>query len=182
MTRRGPRPTTRAPTAAPSTGWAASRTVWRAAPQACEAYAASPPVVLELPFNSLDEARTQGDMPLETLVNSVPADLDRFWGELLERSGTIFGGLSETVRSYPTGGPYPRCRGLTTSDFEQGVVYCPSPEFVAYEQGGANAAAPHDHRRLLGRRAVRRPLGRGRPASSRARAPRAVRPRSSGTA
>ena len=107
--------------------------------QACEAYAASPPVVLELPFNSLDDAQTQGDMPLETLVSSVPADLDRFWGELLGRSGTTFGGLSGTVQSYPTGGPYPRCRGLTTSDFEQGVVYCPSPEFVAYELGGANA-------------------------------------------
>ena len=107
--------------------------------QACEAYAASPPVVLELPFNNLDDAQTQGDMPLETLVSSVPADLDRFWGELLGRSGTTFGGLSGTVQSYPTGGPYPRCRGLTTSDFEQGVVYCPSPEFVAYELGGANA-------------------------------------------
>ncbi len=56
-----------------------------------------------------------------------------------ERSGTTFGGLSGTVQSYPAGGPYPQCRGLTTSDFEQGVVYCPSPEFVAYELGGANA-------------------------------------------
>ena len=108
-------------------------------PNACEAYAASPPVVLELPFNSLDEQRNQGDMPLEKLVDSVPADLDRFWGQLLERSGTSFAGLSGTVKSYAAGGPYPRCSGLTSADFEQGVVYCPSPEFVAYEQGGANA-------------------------------------------
>ena len=107
--------------------------------RACEAYAASPPVVLELPFNDLTDASTQGDMPLETLVSSVPADLDRFWGALLERAGAAFGGLSRTVQSYPAGGPYPQCGGLTTSDFEQGVVYCPSPEFVAYELGGANA-------------------------------------------
>jgi predicted metalloprotease len=106
---------------------------------ACEAYAASPPVVLELPFNSLDDQRTRGDMPLETLVDSVPADLDRFWGALLQRSGTPFAGLSETVQTYVAGGPYPRCSSLTPADFEQGVVYCPSPEFVAYEQGGANA-------------------------------------------
>jgi predicted metalloprotease len=106
---------------------------------ACESYAASPPVVLELPFNTVDEQRTQGDMPLEKLVDSVPADLDRFWGALLERSGTPFEGLSRTVRTYAAGGPYPRCSGLTPEDFEQGVVYCPSPEFVAYEQGGTNA-------------------------------------------
>jgi predicted metalloprotease len=78
-------------------------------------------------------------MPLETLVDSVPADLDRFWGQLLQRSGTQFEGLSRTVKSYAAGGPYPRCGGLTAEDFEQGVVYCPSPEFVAYVQGGANA-------------------------------------------
>ena len=106
---------------------------------ACEAYAASPPVVLELPFNSLDDQQTQGDMPLETLVDSVPADLDRFWGALLERSGTPFEGLSGTVQTYAAGGPYPGCSGLRPEDFEQGVVYCPSPEFVAYEQGGSNA-------------------------------------------
>jgi len=106
---------------------------------ACEAYAASPPVVLELPFNSLDDQQTQGDMPLETLVDSVPADLDRFWGALLERSGTPFEGLSGTVQTYAAGGPYPGCSSLTPEDFEQGVVYCPSPEFVAYEQGGSNA-------------------------------------------
>jgi predicted metalloprotease len=106
---------------------------------ACEAYAASPPVVLELPFNSLDDQQTQGDMPLETLVDSVPADLDRFWGALLERSGTPFEGLSGTVQTYAGGGPYPGCSSLTPEDFEQGVVYCPSPEFVAYEQGGSNA-------------------------------------------
>jgi predicted metalloprotease len=95
--------------------------------------------VLELPFNSLDDQQTQGDMPLETLVDSVPADLDRFWGALLERSGTPFEGLSGTVQTYAAGGPYPRCGSLTPDDFEQGVVYCPSPEFVAYEQGGSNA-------------------------------------------
>ncbi len=69
----------------------------------------------------------------------VPQDLDRFWESAFQASGSSFSPLSESVETYRAGGPYPRCAGLTTADFEQGVVYCPSPEFVAYEDGGANA-------------------------------------------
>ncbi len=108
-------------------------------PTACDGYAASPPVVLELPFNSTEDFQREGDLPLNELVTDIPADLDRFWVEALQGSGTGFPRLSESVRSYQRGGPYPRCTALSAADFDLGVVYCPSPEFVAYEEGGSNA-------------------------------------------
>ena len=96
-------------------------------------------MVLELPFESQADAQTQGNLPLATLVRDVPKDLDRFWESVLQRSGGTFPALSASVRSYVDGGPYPSCAGLTAADFKVGVVYCPSPEFVAYEDGGENA-------------------------------------------
>ncbi|HEY8093453.1 MAG TPA: hypothetical protein VID93_06700 [Acidimicrobiales bacterium] len=105
----------------------------------CDAYAVSPPVVIELPFNNATDYSTQGDLTLQDLVTLVPQDLDRFWESAFQASGSSFSPLSGSVETYRAGGPYPRCAGLTTADFEQGVVYCPSPEFVAYEEGGANA-------------------------------------------
>ena len=92
------------------------------------------------PSTTRTTCSTQGNLPLDQLVTSVPADLDRFWTAALQRSGpTASPRLSASVRTYPDGGPYPPCAGLATADFEQGVVYCPSPEFVAYEAGGENA-------------------------------------------
>jgi predicted metalloprotease len=108
-------------------------------PTACDAYSVSPPVVLELPFESQADADNQGNLPLDTLVHDVPKDLDRFWESVLQQSGRTFPALSASVRSYVDGGPYPSCTGLTAADFKVGVVYCPNPEFVAYEEGGENA-------------------------------------------
>jgi predicted metalloprotease len=107
--------------------------------EACEQYASDPPAVLELPFNGLDDTSRNGNMSLSELTTAVTADLDRFWEETLAGSSTRFSALSATVRTYKDGGPYPACRGLGEKDFQQGVVYCPNPEFVAYEIGGTNA-------------------------------------------
>jgi predicted metalloprotease len=105
----------------------------------CDSYAEAPPVVLELPFNDSRELQNGGDLSLAQVVATVPADLDRFWHEELQGAKARLPALTSTVRSYPAGGPYPACKGLSRADFEAGVVYCPSPEFVAYVDGGENA-------------------------------------------
>ena len=107
--------------------------------EACAAYASVAPVVLELPFDPGTDLGTDGTRPLSLLVKSVPADLDRFWGRELAGRPTAFTGLGDTLRAYKKGGPYPACSGLTAADYEEGVVYCPQPQFVAYEDGGETA-------------------------------------------
>jgi hypothetical protein len=105
---------------------------------ACAAYVADPPVVLELPFESgLQDP--DASRPLSVLVQSLPANLDRFWVHELEVRAKRFTALGQSLRTYPRGGPYPACAGLTPTNFEEGVVYCPKPEFIAYEQGGTTA-------------------------------------------
>jgi predicted metalloprotease len=107
--------------------------------RACDAYAETPPVVLELPFADPSDPTSQSNLTLDELVAKVPKDLDRFWESVLQRSGQSFPALSGSVRTYADGGPYPSCAGRTAADFKAGVVYCPSPEYVAYDLGGENA-------------------------------------------
>jgi predicted metalloprotease len=104
---------------------------------ACDGYSVHAPVVLELPFDSAADASV-GNRSLAQLIDEVPRDLDRFWEAELQHSGRTFPALSGSVRTYADGGPYPACAGLTAADFKVGVVYCPSPEFIAYEQDGEN--------------------------------------------
>ena len=96
-------------------------------------------MVLELPFNDGRDSQAGGDLSLDRLVATVSTDLDRFWHAEFDGTPAALPDLTPTVRSYSKGGPYPTCKGLTAADYEAGVVYCPSPEFVAYEKGGENA-------------------------------------------
>lgn len=105
----------------------------------CDSYTNSPPVVLELPFNDASATAPSSDLTLDRLVTTVPPDLDRFWHLARPNPRDALPTLSRAMRPYPKGGPYPTCQGLTTTDYESGVVYCPSPEFIGYEDGGENA-------------------------------------------
>jgi predicted metalloprotease len=107
--------------------------------ETCARYASVPPVVIELPFDRGTDANADGSRTLSSLVSALPADLDRFWARELAGRAKGFTALGDTLRTYERGGPYPVCATLTDDDYEQGVVYCPDPEFVAYEDGGETA-------------------------------------------
>jgi predicted metalloprotease len=107
--------------------------------ETCARYASVAPVVIELPFDAGAALGPDSGRSLSSLVSSLPADLDRFWGRELAGRPHGFTALGDTLRTYERGGPYPTCAALSADDYEQGVVYCPDPEFVAYEDGGETA-------------------------------------------
>ena len=137
------------------------------------------------PSTASTTPQTQGDMPLDDAGQRGAGRPRPLLGvELLRRSGHDLRRRSAgRSRATPTAARTRRCRGLTTADFEQWRRLLPEPRVRRLRaDGGANARLHDDHRRLLGRRAVRRPLGRGRSSTVSACAPTAARPRSSATA
>jgi len=103
----------------------------------CDSYADVPPVVLELPFANASTNTDRTGPGLARLVAEVPAALDRYWNAQLRSKGAP-PALAGRIRKYQAGGPYPSCAGLTDADYAAGVVYCPSPEFIGYQEGGQN--------------------------------------------
>jgi predicted metalloprotease len=100
----------------------------------CATYPQNPPSVVEIPFTSADDAASGGNLPFDQIVPLATKDLDRFWAEVFQQQGKTWAPLAGSVKTYRHDGPYPSCSGLSADDFKDHVVYCPSGDYIAYDQ------------------------------------------------
>ncbi|MCX6400615.1 MAG: neutral zinc metallopeptidase [Propionibacteriales bacterium] len=115
----------------------------------CKGYADGTPVVLELPFNDVEDEARGGDAPYDQIINGVPYDLEDFWSQLYPElaDGQAWKPLSGFEPFDPAKAP--PCGGIDTSAYV--LFYCIDDDFVAfdnvtampriYEQGGDYAVA-----------------------------------------
>ncbi len=87
--------------------------------------------LIDIPFDTADP--NVGNLPFDTdddndIVTLLPADLTRFWTDLLATSGTAF--TAPTVLLYPTAGPFPPCDGRAEDTYPNNSFYCASTNQV----------------------------------------------------
>lgn len=116
---------------------------------ACAEFADGTPVVLELPFETEEDAATGGNAPYDSIINGVPFDLEDYWSQLYPeltegQAWTPLAGVEPFDPSSP-----PACGDADTSTFA--LFYCVPDDYVGfdnvdvmpriYEQGGDYAVA-----------------------------------------
>lgn len=100
-------------------------------PERCADYGTSPPVVVQLPFLSADDAATGGNLPLDELLTSASLDLNRYWVGLLPEFLEV-GGLQPFD---PTEG-VPSCgdEELRREDVEYTIFFCEPDNAVFFDE------------------------------------------------
>lgn len=116
----------------------------------CKSYKDGTPIVLELPFTTEADAATGGELPYDSIVNSVPYDLEDFWSQLYpELSGGEKWIPLKAIEPFDPSQGSPKCGDSDTSGFA--LFYCVPEDYIAfdtvsempriYEQGGDYALA-----------------------------------------
>ncbi len=126
----------KAPTGAPSIGSAASRTGCDDGVAECDAYAAGPPGGAGAAVRRRErQPGWRRPQPRPPGGHAFPPTSTASGSRVRRQSG-------RAPRSHPDSRGVRRraahirpAAGLTAADFKAGVVYCPNPEFVAYERG-----------------------------------------------
>ncbi len=132
--------------------------------RSCDAYAVTPPVVIELPFNDAADVSTKGNLPLPKLVGLVPQDLDRFWVSTFEASGSSFSPLTPVPADVSPRWPLPSLHRADHGGLRAGRGLLPQSRVRRLRGRRHQRPAAGHHRGLLRRRAVRGPVGAGGPA------------------
>ncbi|MEO6605879.1 MAG: neutral zinc metallopeptidase [Aeromicrobium sp.] len=116
----------------------------------CKAYKDGTPVVLELPFETQEDADAGGNSPYDSIINGVPNDLEDFWSQLYpELSGGAKWTPLAAIEPFDPAQGSPKCGDADTSGFA--LFYCVPEDYIAfdtvrempriYEQGGDYALA-----------------------------------------
>jgi predicted metalloprotease len=101
----------------------------------CRPYLDNPTPSTLMPFTSMQDAQSGGNLPADEVLTSVQAALDWFWGELLQENGIEF--TKPTITSYPHDGPFPACDGMADDDFPNNFFYCAATNEVMFDAGFA---------------------------------------------
>jgi predicted metalloprotease len=99
-------------------------------PAKCATYPKNPPTVIELPFNQGDLG-TGGNEPYAQILQDVPTDLDRYWGQVFAARGKTFIPLEADLKAFPTGGPFPVCGGKPVP--AKAVTFCERDGIIYYD-------------------------------------------------
>ncbi len=100
-------------------------------PKKCKSYEDGTPIVLELPFNSEEDAASGGDAPYDTIVNKVPYDIEDYWTQVFPK---ISNGKAWTpLKDYEPFDPAkaPTCNGQPTTDFS--LFYCVPEDYIGFD-------------------------------------------------
>ncbi|WP_327098978.1 neutral zinc metallopeptidase [Nocardia vinacea] len=98
-------------------------------PETCRDYKDGSPPVIELPFRSLQELATGGNVPYDQVLNLVPADLEDFWAQTFPAL-THKPWTPVDVVGFDPGEP-PTCGGSPPSDYV--LFYCAPEDYIGYD-------------------------------------------------
>jgi predicted metalloprotease len=115
----------------------------------CKNYRDDDPMVLELPFSTEEDAAREGNMPYDSIVNSVPYDIEDYWTQVYPElsDGQEWPPLRSIEPFHPDEPPV--CGGSPAEGYV--LFYCVPDDYVGwdnvmgmprvYEQGGDYAVA-----------------------------------------
>jgi len=97
----------------------------------CKSYKDGTPIVLELPFNSEEDAASGGDAPYDTIVNKVPYDIEDYWSQVFPKisNGKAWQPLKDYVPFDPSNAP--TCGGDSTAEFS--LFYCVPDDYIGFD-------------------------------------------------
>jgi predicted metalloprotease len=104
--------------------------------QRCAAWAQNPPLILELPFTSLQDVIQGGNLPFRDVVPTTKQDLDLYWGQFTFK-GAPYKSVSDVIAYNPKDKKsLPECPSLKlkASDYKDTVFYCADNDFIAYDR------------------------------------------------
>jgi predicted metalloprotease len=104
--------------------------------QRCAAWAENPPLIVELPFTSLQDVIQGGNLPFRDVVPTTKQDLDFYWGQFTFR-GAPYKSVSDVISYNPKDKKsLPECPSLNLkpSDYKDTVFYCADDDFIAYDR------------------------------------------------
>lgn len=104
--------------------------------QRCAAWRENPPVIVELPFTSLEDVLQGGNLPFPEVVPTTKQDLDLYWGQFTFQ-GEPYRTVSDVISFNPKDRQsLPECPSLNLepSDYKDTVFYCADDDFVAYDR------------------------------------------------
>jgi predicted metalloprotease len=101
----------------------------------CKDYRDDNPIVVELPFNDVEDEAAGGDAPYDSIVNGVPYDLEDYWThvypELTEgQAWPPVAGIEAFTPDNP-----PMCGGQSAEGFA--LFYCVPDDYVGWDNVGA---------------------------------------------
>ncbi|MCV7155443.1 neutral zinc metallopeptidase [Mycolicibacterium pyrenivorans] len=118
-------------------------------PDSCKDYRDDDPMVLALPFNDAEDEARGGNMPYDSVLNTVPYDLEDYWTQVYPE--VVEGQQWVPVRGLEPFDPYnpPDCGGDSTDGYA--LFYCVPDDYIGwdneiamrqvYRQGGDYAVA-----------------------------------------
>ncbi|MEO5723325.1 MAG: neutral zinc metallopeptidase [Ilumatobacteraceae bacterium] len=97
--------------------------------------------LIDIPAVAGDASR--GNLPLtdpshSDIVTLIPNDLTRFWTEQLAGAKNLTF-TPPTLLLYPSGGPFPPCKGVSDSEYKDNIFLCDATNQVMVDQGFAQA-------------------------------------------
>jgi predicted metalloprotease len=98
----------------------------------CATYPESPPLVLDLPFESDAEYESGGNLPLDEAIEAAAIDLNSYWSEAEEGFVEI-----DAVQPYdPDGEELPVCgsREYTREELAFSIFYCAADNYVGFDE------------------------------------------------
>jgi predicted metalloprotease len=104
--------------------------------QRCAAWAENPPVIVELPFTSVEDVLQGGDLPFPEVLPTTKEDLDLYWGQFTFK-GAPYQSVSDVIAFNPKDRKsLPECPSLNLkpSDYKDTVFYCEDDDFIAYDR------------------------------------------------
>lgn len=102
----------------------------------CAAWTNNPPVIVELPFTSLQDVIQGGNLPFRDVVPTTKQDLDLYWGQFTFK-GAPYKSVGDVITYNPKDKKsLPECPSLNlkASDYKNTVFYCTDNDFIAYDR------------------------------------------------
>ena len=104
---------------------------------ACKEMETNPLPLLNLKFSDQTEQQSNGNLAYKDIGPYVVDDLTRFWSGTFTANKLAF--KPPTVSSYPHAGPFPKCDGISDSQYPFQALYCTSTNSVVYDEDYAQA-------------------------------------------
>jgi predicted metalloprotease len=97
----------------------------------CKDYRDDDPIVLELPFNDIEDAARGGDAPYDTIVNGVPYDLEDYWTQVFPKltNGQPWPPVRGLEAFHPDNPPM--CGNESTDGFA--LFYCVPDDYIGWD-------------------------------------------------
>jgi predicted metalloprotease len=102
----------------------------------CAQWTANPPLIVQLPFTSEEDAARAGNLPFRDVVPTTTQDLDLYWQQFTF-GGEVYESVSDVISYNPKDRKsLPECPSLNFApgDYKGSVFYCEDNDFVGYDR------------------------------------------------